>query len=366
MLAQTFVDPADYRAPSYLASGWSRLRQTKGYARVPEPQYYQDNDRPKHLWVKPLTKDALERLLDPSRLLDGEDPKKRVPGTMPGKSKTADSLDRALRSVKDPRSSRGRQFPLSAMLVAAVPAKCCGESTVTGTFRFCQELSWPQRAKLGFRSTPKARKIVPPPSEGCWRKLLGDVDPVELAKALNAWMQSQAKTTSCPTSYQSMAKSSRVTSRPLSHWSMRRTVAPGFKRLQEVMGKNRNLPQNSSTHSPKLRSKATPSVAMRSTQKESLARDRSGTRRRSARPTKGQPENYNRRSRTPIKPISSHLLYTAPEIGHGRVDIRGVGYIRVTLTTGQLSLHRIRRTNRSTIHREKKRQANARATHLPQ
>ena len=48
-----------------------------------------------------------------------------------------------------------------------------------------------QRAGAGFRSNPKARKVVPPPGEGCWRKVLGDVDPKELAKALNAWMQSQ-------------------------------------------------------------------------------------------------------------------------------------------------------------------------------
>ena len=24
---------------------------------------------------------------------------------------------------------------------------------------------------------PKARKVVPPPGEGCWRKVLGDVEP---------------------------------------------------------------------------------------------------------------------------------------------------------------------------------------------
>jgi hypothetical protein len=51
---------------------------------------------------------------------------------------------------------------------------------------------------LGFRSNPKARKVVPPPGEGCWRKVLGDVDPEELAKALNAWMQSQSKKDALP------------------------------------------------------------------------------------------------------------------------------------------------------------------------
>jgi hypothetical protein len=148
LLAETFVDPEGYKGTCYHASGWSRLGETKGYARVSAPQYYQDNDRPKHLWVKPLAKDALERLRDPSRLLSGEDPKKRAPGTMPVKSKTAESLYRALRTVKDPRSRRGRQFPLGAMLATAVLAQCCGESTVTGIFRFCQDLSSPQRANL--------------------------------------------------------------------------------------------------------------------------------------------------------------------------------------------------------------------------
>ena len=51
---------------------------------------------------------------------------------------------------------------------------------------------------LGFRSNPKARKVVPPPGEGCWRKVLGHVDPKELAKALNAWMQSQSKKDALP------------------------------------------------------------------------------------------------------------------------------------------------------------------------
>jgi len=198
LLVETFVDPEGYKGTCYHAAGWTRLGETKGYTRVSAPQYYQDNKHPKDLWVKPLAKDALERLRDPSRLLEDEDPKERAPGSMPVKSKTAESLYKALRTVKDPRSRRGRQFPLAAMLATTVLALCCGESTVTGIFRFCQDLSSRQRANLGFRSNPKARKVVPPPGEGCWRKALGDVDPEELAKALNAWMQSQSKNGELP------------------------------------------------------------------------------------------------------------------------------------------------------------------------
>jgi len=198
LLAETFVDPEGYKGTCYHASGWSRLGQTKGYARVSAPQYYQDNERPKYLWVKPLAKDALERLRDPSQLLPGEDPKARAPGVMPVTSKIAESLCSALRIVKDPRGRRGRQYPLGAMLATAVLAQCCGEPTVTGIFRFCQDLTPAQRRSLGFRSNSQARKVVPPPGEGCWRKVLGAVDPEELAKALNAWMQSQYENSELP------------------------------------------------------------------------------------------------------------------------------------------------------------------------
>lgn len=103
-----------------------------------------------------------------------------------------------MRSIKDPRSRRGREFPLPAMLATAVLAMCCGESTVSGIFRFCQDLTSTQRRCLGFRSKPQAPRVVPPPGEGCWRKVLGAVDPDELAKALNAWMQAQRKNGELP------------------------------------------------------------------------------------------------------------------------------------------------------------------------
>ena len=74
LLAETFVDPEGYKGTCYHAAGWTKLGHTQGYARVAAPQYYQDNERPKYLWVKPLAKDALERLRDPSRLLSGERP----------------------------------------------------------------------------------------------------------------------------------------------------------------------------------------------------------------------------------------------------------------------------------------------------
>lgn len=198
LLLETFVDPEGYKGTCYHAAGWTNCGRTAGYSRVSGRDFYQDNEHPKDLWLKPLGADALERLRDPSRLLPGENPKARAPGAMPVKAKQAESLQRALRSVKDPRARRGREFPLGAMLATAVLAMCCGESTVSGIFRFCQDLTSAQRRSLGFRSKPQAPRVVPPPGEGCWRKVLGAVDPGELATALNAWMQAQRENGALP------------------------------------------------------------------------------------------------------------------------------------------------------------------------
>ena len=191
LLAETFVDPEGYKGTCYNAAGWINCGRTAGYTRVSGRDFYQDNDHPKNLWLKPLSGDALDRLRDPSRLLPGEDPKARAPGAMPVKAKEAESLQRALRAVRDPRSRKGREYPLGAMLATAVLAMCCGESTVSGIFRFCQDLNSSQRRCLGFRSKREAPRVVPPPGEGCWRKVLGDVDPDELATVLDGWMQGQ-------------------------------------------------------------------------------------------------------------------------------------------------------------------------------
>lgn len=191
LLAETFVDPESYKGTCYRAAGWTPCGRTAGYSRVSGRDFYQDNERPKDLWLKPLGKDALERLRDPSRLLPAENPKARAPGALPIKAKEAESLRRALQAIKDPRSRKGQQFPLSALLTTTVLAMCCGATTVSDIFRFCQDLTSSQRRSLGFRPNPQAPRVVPPPGEGCWRKVLGAVDPDELARVLNAWMQAQ-------------------------------------------------------------------------------------------------------------------------------------------------------------------------------
>lgn len=194
LLAETFVDPEGHAGTCYNACGWINLGRTAGYARVSK-DYYQCHDRPKHLWVKLLDGNAGQLLRDPSRLLPGEKsgPKARVYAGMPVKAPVAQSLSEALQQVHDPRGRQRRQFPIGAVLATAVLALACGAKSVSDIFRFCQDLTSAQRRNLGFLSNSKAPRVVPPPGEDFWRKILRRVDSGELAEALNRWRLNQGE-----------------------------------------------------------------------------------------------------------------------------------------------------------------------------
>jgi len=188
LLAETFVDPERYAGTCYKAAGWIELGETAGCGRHGD-DYYVAHEQPKRLWLRPLSPAARERLREPLDGLAGE--KKRAFGELPVPAKTAASLAEALRQVADPRRPQGRQFPLHALLASAVLALACGARTVSDLFRFVQELTPAQRRALGFRSAPDNPWRVPPPGEGCWRKVLAALPPAELTRALVRWQLAQ-------------------------------------------------------------------------------------------------------------------------------------------------------------------------------
>lgn len=70
-------------------------------------------------------------------------------------------------------------------------ALSCGARTVSDLFRFVQELTPAQRRALRFRSAPDNPWRVPPPGEGCWRKVLKALPPAELTRVFVAWQLAQ-------------------------------------------------------------------------------------------------------------------------------------------------------------------------------
>ena len=188
LLAETFVDPERYAGTCYQAAGWEEVGGTAGFARHGD-DYYVAHGAAKRLWLRPLSAPARSRLRDPLKPLSGE--QARAFGELPVPRRCAESLAKALRAVPDPRRAAGRRFPLPAMLTGAVLGLACGARTVSDLFRFVQELTPAQRRGLGFRGTAENPRIVPPPGEGCWRKVLAAVIPAELTRAVLNWQLSQ-------------------------------------------------------------------------------------------------------------------------------------------------------------------------------
>lgn len=188
LLAETFVDPERYAGTCYKAAGWIEVGETAGCGRHGD-DYYVAHGKPKRLWLRPLEPEARERLREPLESIAGESA--RAFGQLPVRAPTATSLAEALREIADPRRAAGRQFPLHAMLASAVLALSCGARTVSDLFRFVQELTPAQRRALRFRSAPDNPWRVPPPGEGCWRKVLKALPPAELTRVFVAWQLAQ-------------------------------------------------------------------------------------------------------------------------------------------------------------------------------
>jgi hypothetical protein len=184
LLLETFVDVERYAGTSYKAAGWIEVGATSGRG---HNDYYEDNVKPKALWLKPLEEGVTLRLRDALQPLAGEKP--RAYGGMPVTAPVAQSIAEAMARVRDPRVRR--EFPLRAMLTAVVLAFACGARTVSDIFRFVQDLRPSQRAALGFRHNG-VKGRVPPPGEGCWRDVLRRVPRQSIAEAFLAWRLQQA------------------------------------------------------------------------------------------------------------------------------------------------------------------------------
>ena len=61
VLAESFVDPQQYRGTAYKVSGWSQLGPTSGWKRS-AVDFYEKHDRPKQVWVRELVKNACVKL----------------------------------------------------------------------------------------------------------------------------------------------------------------------------------------------------------------------------------------------------------------------------------------------------------------
>ena len=189
LVAESFVDPQLFRGTAYVASGWDLLGETKGYSRV-RREYYTEHASPKHLYVRPLRRDACALLRAdqmPEPWCNSElQPKVRCRTNAPELKTVREHFE----SIADYRSGTNWRYTLSGLLTLVFCAVLSGVSRGQRDLaEYAEDLSQGQLRALGFRRNRKIGKIFCP-KETTFFRLLSKVDPTELQDALLNCMDS--------------------------------------------------------------------------------------------------------------------------------------------------------------------------------
>lgn len=191
LLAESFHDPEEHTGTLYKATNWLPLGHTKGFKRH-RRDFYQDTGKPKHLWVRPLKKDALALLARPG-LLPPAHQAAIAGGDTAGarcalKCPELRTLRHALSGLTDTRNPKAIRHPFSAMLGLIVYGLICGAADVKAIWQKCAPLDQNQRRAIGLTKRNKKTGLIVMPGYGAINDIVNRICPVELARALNAWL----------------------------------------------------------------------------------------------------------------------------------------------------------------------------------
>jgi hypothetical protein len=188
LIAETFVDPEQFRGTTYRVSGWSLLGQTKGFARS-QQDFYQAHDRPKQLWVRELRAGARtilrgRNLPEACRACEQDRP--------PDCPQSPEELSRMKAFFGDIPEWRKRRpdFPIPALVAVTVCALLCkvclGQRDLAA---FARNLTRDQMKALGFpRDWSRRIHRYLPPSESTFARMLWHLDNPGLQRALLRWL----------------------------------------------------------------------------------------------------------------------------------------------------------------------------------
>jgi len=191
---ESFVDGQLFRGTAYKAAGWTRLDDTRGYARVAE-DFYERHERPKQLWVRALEAKAFRALrattLPPALAAFEKAPPPQRQRCRLSTRRLVSLLDQLPDDVPDPRDPKGRWHPWRAVLGLIVLAKLCG--VLMGQrhiAEFARGLTRPQRRALRCRGAdaqhPDACSYAVP-GESTFQRALAAVDHRQFEPLLIQW-----------------------------------------------------------------------------------------------------------------------------------------------------------------------------------
>lgn len=189
LLAETFVEPGGYAGTCYKASNWIELGLTRGFERK-SVDYYESHGTPKRLFLRPMRKHA-RSLLCAEELPD--EWKKTERDYHPGCAASVTelrSLFGRFNAIKDPRSLRGRRYPLGCLLSVAACAVLAGAQGYEAIADYARHLTQPQRRSLRCRKRHNGRFDAPSLST-LW-VILNKVDCDELDQVVCAFLRGLA------------------------------------------------------------------------------------------------------------------------------------------------------------------------------
>ncbi|MGH8755642.1 MAG: ISAs1 family transposase [Burkholderiales bacterium] len=188
VLAETFVDPEQFRGTTYQCSGWSPLGLTQGYGRQAR-DYYIQHDQPKQLWVKSLIKNAAKKLRAEKLPAAWAVVEQKVQPRCTARNAELKALTDHLARIPEYRSKSALGYPLAGMLTLIAVAVFCG--VVRGKkdlAAFSRTLSQAQLRALRFRRDSKTGRMRCPGVTTFFR-ILNEVDERALELALLAWQE---------------------------------------------------------------------------------------------------------------------------------------------------------------------------------
>ena len=195
LLAETFVDPSKFCGHMYKEAGWTRLGQTKGYARA-NGRYTDPHGVPKDLHVFPLHRDTRSRMCAPDPL-----PDPLLPNPMGDASEQPlhglSSVYEEFLRVPDFRRAQGRKHTIASVLTIDTVASLSGFESGIGAAQFARALNQTELKMLGAWFNPKTKKYEPcqsafngdplsaseyDPPPGGWDRWGGVRDPLLLSE----------------------------------------------------------------------------------------------------------------------------------------------------------------------------------------
>jgi predicted transposase YbfD/YdcC len=188
-LAESFVDPEQYRGTAYKVSGWSQLGNTRGWKRS-AVDFYEQHDRPKQVWVRELVKRACVKLrateLPPAWAVVE---RKLKPRCTAKAGEIASLMERLGRDIPEFRRKQALAYPIAGMLALIAMAVFSG---VTKGYEdladYAATLSQGQLRALKFRLDPHTKRVRCP-KRSCFAVVLTEVNPERLEQVLLLWQE---------------------------------------------------------------------------------------------------------------------------------------------------------------------------------